>query len=108
VDFDLTNVVFKLSKSIYLGLIINELATNSYKYAFPNQKQGTISLNVKSIDNKIHVLYADSGIGIVDFDQQKQGFGLKLISIMVEQLNGKMEYRFENGFSQFKIIFDEI
>lgn len=105
---NIQNIDIKLSKGIYLGLILNELATNSYKYAFQNQKEGFINLMINKAANKIEIIYQDSGIGIENFDQQKQGFGLKLIDIMMQQLNAKIDYTSKNGLSQFKFSIDDV
>ncbi len=81
-----------------LGIIINELVTNSLKYAFSGMKEGSISLEIKKSDNnEINVYYHDNGKG---FDHSKthktpsndisRGFGLQIIDLLVRQINGTL------------------
>ena len=93
--------------AIPLGLIINELLTNSYKYAFVGRANGQIVIELKPLDNGAYYFkYQDNGVGIpVNFDfKQSNSLGLKLIRQLSRQLQGKMEYSFENG-SKFEMSF---
>lgn len=90
------------------GLIINELATNSIKHAFP-QGNGNIKIELKS-DGKAHVLsFADDGIGLpLDIDPKKsKKLGLMVVKTLVNQLNGAMEIDRTNG-TKFIIKFREL
>lgn len=77
---------------IPLGLIINELITNSIKYAFLNKKQPEISITIRQISkNEFKLTYKDNGLG-TNIDTIKKGFGFKLLkSLAVYQLNGTIE-----------------
>lgn len=101
------NVKLDISIAIFLGLVLNELATNSYKYAFANQDSGIISLILNDLGDTIEIIYSDNGCGLTDgFNEKTSGFGFKLIRILVEQINGKLEYNYINNLSIFKITFD--
>lgn len=116
--FELEDCVIKVLKkvphlflnfdaAIPLGLIINELLTNSYKYAFVGRANGQIRIELKPLDNgAYYFMYQDNGVGIpVNFDfNQSNSLGLKLIRQLSRQLQGKMEYSFENG-SKFEMSF---
>ncbi|MBN1893325.1 PAS domain S-box protein, partial [bacterium] len=80
-----------------LGIIINELITNSLKHAFADREAGSISLSASRNDRRITILYSDDGPGIPEsLDIKKaQGFGLELVSMLVEQIRGTI--RFERG-----------
>ncbi len=75
-----------------LGIILNELITNSMKYAFQKIKIKKVSIFIKQIDKQIIFDYMDNGIGFPkDFDIKKnKGFGMQLIDILVKQLNGSL------------------
>lgn len=89
--------------AIPLGLIINELLTNALKYAFPNTKNGMITINLEKQNNAIlHLEFSDNGIGKSEIIQGT-GFGGQLISLLTNQLNGTMKEILENGTT---IIFD--
>jgi two-component sensor histidine kinase len=79
-----------LDTAIPIGLIVNELLTNSMKYAFPDNKSGmiTISLIKKNIDTLL-LLVADNGVGKSrPLNSNGTGFGTQLIHLLTKQLNG--------------------
>lgn len=84
-----------------LGSIINELMTNSLKYAFDEGQSGSILLSLQQRGTRIHLEYRDSGRGLPKgFDpQDSSGFGLMLIRMLVEQLEGSLEIDGDDGFS---------
>ncbi len=97
-----------IDTAIPLGLIINELVTNSVKYAFP-QLEGTITLKLKSLHEQMELTIADNGIGLPkDLDLEKtETLGLKLVNSLVNQLDGKLKLNRNNG-TEFKITFKEL
>ncbi|PWL27767.1 MAG: hypothetical protein DCO96_10715 [Fluviicola sp. XM-24bin1] len=78
-----------LKMIVPLGLLINELVANSMKHAFKGASEGTINIQLKSESNKgcIHVNYWDSGEWLEP--TKESGFGLELIEILTEQMEGK-------------------
>jgi two-component sensor histidine kinase len=90
-----------------IGVILNELAINSFKHAFPNTPQPLIEVSSKGSGGVIKIRYKDSGkkdIGSLFNNPEKRGFGLSLIGMILYQIDGKMNYHFENG-SVFTISF---
>lgn len=75
-----------------LGLIVNELITNSLKYAFPDGK-GEIILNVCLVGDYYHLTVADNGIGLPDDFQldRTETLGLQLVNRLVGQIDGVIE-----------------
>ncbi len=91
---------FLLDTAIPIGLILNELMTNSLKYAFPDNRKGEISISLSEpVTGKFIFLYSDNGIGVPDnFDFKKQNtLGLKLIYNVALQLNGKLKMYNDKG-----------
>lgn len=76
-----------------LGIILNELVTNSMKYAFKNFGKGEISLEIHELENQITCIYSDNGIGIPESIhlESSTGFGLELLRILVKQLRGTIQ-----------------
>ncbi|RPI37194.1 MAG: PAS domain S-box protein [Methanoregulaceae archaeon] len=77
-----------------LGLIINELVSNSLKHAFPKGRQGAISIECSPQDaGMLRIVYHDNGIGIpAGYDWKKtESLGLRLVNSLVDQLNGTIE-----------------
>lgn len=86
-------------RSIPVGLIINEVVTNAIKYAFPDGKEGLISIFLKEQEKKIILNIQDNGIGLVpDFDfEANNSFGMTLIDGLVKQLDGNLSITSKNG-----------
>ncbi|HHC80692.1 MAG TPA: histidine kinase [Flavobacteriia bacterium] len=78
--------------AVPIGLIVNELLTNILKYAFPDNKKGTITITLEKKDrNTLLLQVADNGVGIQEGVIRGTGFGTQLISLLTQQLNGKMK-----------------
>ncbi len=85
---------------ISLGLIINEIFSNSLKHAFPNQTDGSISLKLVSDNNKIHISIDDNGIGSeVSADVLRDSsLGMDLIWSLADQLDAEISVETGKGF----------
>jgi two-component sensor histidine kinase len=56
--------VIATKKAIFIGMIINELLTNIYKYAFKNRHHGTILVSIEKINNKVTLSICDDGVDV--------------------------------------------
>ena len=85
--------------AIPLGLIANELITNSLKYAFPEDRRGKIEVSLSLEDDQQYCLrISDNGLGIQDQGNESgTGFGSRLIQLLAIQLNGRVEIRDDEG-----------
>ena len=104
---DINNSPIVLNQAYPLGLIINELISNSLKYAFPDEREGKISVSLKKHDKELELTIMDDGVGIPDsFDwKNSKSLGLKLVRTLVEnQLDGSIEMESNNG-TKFTIKF---
>ena len=92
-ELDLEDVNLSLDQAIPCGLIINELVSNSIKYAFPSNKQGKIRIELIKEDNKIYLKVSDNGIGLPDnLDvENTDTLGLQLVYILISQLDGDIK-----------------
>ncbi len=81
-----------------LGLIINELITNSIKYAFP-EGEGEITLMICSVDDYYCLTVADDGVGLPDGFQldKTETLGLQLVNRLVRQIEGTVELAESKG-----------
>ena len=83
------NLTLPLKEAVYVGIIINELVTNAYKYAF-DENGGKITIKLYKEDGKNILKVSDNGRGF-DFSQKRDSLGLKLIDMLIkEQLNGSI------------------
>jgi PAS domain S-box-containing protein len=94
------NITLDSNALFTIGLIINELLTNSEKYAFPGDRRGEISIELLQKEPGILALqYADNGVGISEnsLHGQSDGFGLKLVHLLTDQLKGTISLEREKG-----------
>ena len=103
------NILIGAKQASPLGLVVNELITNSFKYAFPENQEGEIIISlVKTAQDQILLEYTDNGIGMPKgFDWHKaKSMGLKLVKTLTEnQLDGSIDMESNNG-TKFTIKFN--
>ena len=86
--------------AIPIGLMVNELLTNSLKHAFPEGRTGKIQIGLKEIDKILQLDVIDDGVGHVLRNKSKDtGFGSRLIELLTKQLDGKMVLNTTKGTS---------
>jgi len=126
---DLEQVYLNIDTAIPLGIILNELISNSLKHAFPGGRKGEIQINLRRIEtfatkNKnsgsnegcieknnfdFILKVSDNGIGIpeeIDI-QNAETLGLQLVNILIEQIDGCYNVKSDNG-TEFTILFNNI
>lgn len=101
------NLKFDIDTAIPLGLIITELLTNAYKYAFDKIEAGNISIELDSSDEQYKLTVKDNGHGLPEgFDLKKsKSLGLRLVRTLSKQLKGKVDYQNDNG-AKFILYFE--
>jgi two-component sensor histidine kinase len=101
-EFDIdAEIYFEIDHMIPLGLILNEMMSNSLKHAFPNAK-GKIKITAHfDEEGKHHICYSDNGKGLpANFDlHQSESLGMQLVVMLTEQLDGEVTIKNENGLS---------
>jgi PAS domain S-box-containing protein len=105
---NIENVSPGMDMAIPCGLIINELVTNSLKYAFPDGRKGEINIAFSQNNSNIYELFVgDNGVGISeDMDiKNTDSLGLRLVTMLViDQLEGEIDLKRNNG-TKFSIKF---
>lgn len=112
---DFQHQFLEIETAIPCGLIINELVSNSIKYAFPPAVTCSLEKTLPEIrislyetdDKRSYILgVSDNGIGLPKNLENRKGstFGLKLVALLVRQLEGQLEIEHREGIS-FKITF---
>ncbi len=102
-------ILLDIDTSIPLGLIVTELVSNAFKYAFNDSKQGHIKIAMHRKERKLYELtVCDNGKGLPEnFDiDNTNSMGLKLVNILSDQINAKFSFQSREGTS-FKLIFGE-
>jgi len=97
---------FSIDTVIPLGLLINEVISNSLKYAFVNKPTGAILIELSQHGENYHMIIGDDGIGISKDSLQKESstLGLELIKLLTDQLNGEVKLLDRPG-TYFEVVF---
>lgn len=105
VTYDIEPVELKVEKVISLGLIINEIITNSFKHAFYTTEDPQINVSF-NFTNQYYLKISDNGSGFLN-DKEKYKTGISLINSLTKQLNGDLHINSEIGMgSTFILIFN--
>ena len=90
-----------IDTAVPLGLIVNELLTNTLKYAFPDGRNGKVMITLKkNKEGNLNLTVADNGVG-KSGTVKGTGFGGQLIGLLTKQLSGYMSEEINNGTSVF-------
>lgn len=93
-------VSLTLEKAVPCGLILNELASNTFKHAFRGRAQGVVTISTRvGPDGRVSLCVSDNGVGLPPgFDwQQTQTLGLRLVHLLSKQLGGTVAARNSHG-----------
>ena len=108
---DVEKVFLNIETAIPCGLIISELVSNSLKYAFPDENvAGEVFIRVCSLSKGFELVVSDNGAGFpknLDFKNVQTSLGLRLVNMLVNQLEGSIKLENVNG-TTFKIKFKEL
>jgi two-component sensor histidine kinase len=100
-------VRFPTKLAVPLALIINELVTNSLKYAFAGRAEGQVHVSLaKHGEQKWQITVSDNGKGLpAEGGGRKDSLGLKLVNIMTRQIKGKLTSENKEG-AHFSVVFE--
>lgn len=102
---ELEKVMINISKAVPLGLIANEILTNSFKYAFTDKnKRHLLCVEMHRIKNEVVLIFKDDGSGYKDL-KTRNGVGLELVKDLTEQIEGEFSMQQKNGV-ETKIVFN--
>jgi PAS domain S-box-containing protein len=109
VNINIEQVFLSIDTALTCGLIINELISNSLKYAFPKEKSGLLEIKLSCESNQKFLLTVkDNGVGFPqDVSLKTTTLGLKLVDVLTKQLEGDLELDQSQG-TEFKIKFCEV
>lgn len=107
VDVDGSNL--DIDRAIVLGLLVNEIITNAFKHAFPNEGRGKVDVSYRADAGVIVLEVADNGIGLPVSARETtagHGSGLHLIDGFIDQLDGRLEIDRSAG-TRMRVVFDQ-
>ena len=99
IEYDMQKTELDIDTAVPLGLIVNELFTNALKYAFIENQEGKIRIEMYfPSKDMLHLSVEDNGIGQKEIGEVKgTGFGSQLVQLLCQQLNGKMNQQSDFG-----------
>jgi len=107
---EVEDIFLDINTAVPSGLLINELVSNSLKHAFPGGRKGELKIGLsKDKDDKFTLIVKDNGVGFpenLDY-RNTDSFGMQLVNMLVEQLNGSLRLERKEG-TKFTIEFGEI
>ncbi|MEO1052171.1 MAG: tetratricopeptide repeat protein [Bacteroidota bacterium] len=109
-DIDVASLKIDVDRAIPLGLIINELVSNAFKYAFPETSQPKLAIKLEQQDEThLNLVVADNGPGLnEEHATNKAGsFGLKMVKMLVGELRGKSNFNSKKG-TAYSITFPQL
>jgi len=95
---DVEPIAIDIDTAIPLGLVINELITNSLKYAFDPAEEGYIMVTFKEKGDKLVLMVKDNGRGLSGEDRSEASFGMKLIDAFKEKLKAELAIDGKKGY----------
>jgi two-component sensor histidine kinase len=95
---DFEDKLLDINAGISLGIVINELITNSMKHAFFQIDNPEITIMLKEIEGKLELTYLDNGIGF-DVSTENSSFGSELLSALLKKIGSNTKITGQNGFN---------
>jgi len=105
-DLDIDAIFIDAQTMMPLSLIINEMITNSLKYAFEGREEGLITVKFNKVSDTNELIISDDGVGYIP-EKTVKGLGSRLISSFTRQLDGSIEKIVDSG-TTYKLVFSNI
>jgi two-component system, sensor histidine kinase PdtaS len=107
IDIDASEITLPIDTAVPCGLIINELVTNAFKHAFPDGRCGRLSISLRDCgEGQLELMVSDDGVGFAAGADElpRRSFGMKLVSMLADQLRARFEILPGAG-SSFRLAF---
>lgn len=99
IHFEIDEVEMNLNDITPLGILLNELLTNSFKYAFQDRQDGLITLDIKQQNEAYNIKYRDNGPGFEQsIFEKSETMGFTIIKVLLQQLDANYSIDPKNGF----------
>jgi len=102
------DIAFDMDTAMPCGLLLNEIVSNSYKYAFPDERNGEIAIEFRRpAHQRIRMIIRDNGIGLPEgFSvDSAESLGMQLVQALTNQLDGKLDVTNSKNGTRFEIEF---
>lgn len=108
-DIQVESVILGTKTLVPLGLIINEIVSNSLEHGFKDRQSGKITLLVEAYKTDYRLTIGDDGVGMPYIKQEDMNasLGMELIQTFADQLNGRIEMLEEDG-TMYELVFEHL
>lgn len=111
IDQEKVEIVYEVEKLsidvdtlIPIGLILNELISNAFKHAFPEDTSGELLIRLKSIEERLELSVLDDGVGTTKDLSKSDSFGIRMIRSLARKLEAEVKYDQDEGFAASLLI----
>ncbi len=80
-----------------IALVVNELVINAFRHGFPKDHSGTIRVSIDQAGGELRIVVADDGKGLPAGHGNEHGYGMKLVQLLVSQIDGKLRTESSGG-----------
>lgn len=103
------SIWIKVDAAIFIGLIVNELVTNSFKYAFSEDQQGEVTVRIERVGTKLQIKVSDDGVGypLELLSDQESSFGLSIVKSLLRIFKGVLEIKNQGG-AESRVLLNEV
>jgi two-component sensor histidine kinase len=99
-------MLLREDRAVAVGLIVNELVTNAFKYAFPDDRGGTVNVSLqRERDGKLQLAVEDNGEGCPD--DAKEGLGSRIVRLLAQQLGSTIRRTATNPGCRVSLVLPE-
>lgn len=102
-------IQLSMEQAVPSALIVNEIISNSVKYAFPENMKGNIHTEIVEQDNKVQVMVEDDGVGLPDDfeERRKSSLGYTIIDTLIQQLEADLSIESKHG-TRLYFVFEKV
>ncbi len=108
VNLDADKVHLDIHQAVPLGILLNEILTNAFKYAFPDGEEGEINIDINREGNHVSIQVQDNGVGLPeDLDMENsESLGIRLMHELTDQLEASFNIDSGNWGTAIKVEFE--
>lgn len=97
ISYDIDQLKIDVDTIIPIGLILNELISNSFKHAFPGERNGKLRIVLREAKGNLDLIVVDDGVGANQCVDKSKSFGMQMIRSLALKLEANVNFNFTNG-----------
>lgn len=97
INYEVEQLNIDVDTIIPMGLILNELISNTFKHAFPDNRRGELHIGLKEANNSLELVVKDNGVGADPNAEDSDSFGMRMIRSLAMKLEAEVNFDFSKG-----------